>query len=167
MTLPRELRSHAQSTHCPHKKNKEIHPVRMPFARPFSTFPSKASRSFVCTLATVLLASTFSPAEVRADQARYSPLDVSVIELTKLIPPSESVTAYTAPSDSAILLTRFCGDRCVSCEGKSLDARAFHTGQTPCIRYQPGIELPAGESVRCTNRCTTMNAALFSGVRRP
>ena len=120
--------------------------MRMPFTRPLSTFPAAASRSLACVLATGLLASVFFPLEARADKARYSPLDTGVIELTKLIPPSESVTAYTAPTDSAIVLTRFCGDRCVSCEGAGLDAKAFHTGTTPCIRYHPELNCPLAKA---------------------
>lgn len=97
----------------------------------------------------------------------FSPLDDAVLEQTTLVPAAGSVTAYTAPRDGRVVLTRFCGDRCVECEGETLGARAFEVRGFGCVEHPKGIELPPGETVRCTNRCQTMGAALFSGRLRP
>lgn len=94
----------------------------------------------------------------------FSPLDGAVIEQTTLVPAAGSVTAYTVPSDKRVMLTRFCGDGCVQCEGKTLGTKVFTTQSGRCVVHPQGVELPPGETVRCTNSCQTMKAALFSGV---
>ena len=130
----------------------------MLFSRPHPTSAArprpKATRKLARLVFVAVVVVALAPLHSDATQPRYSPLDGSVLELTKLIPPSESITAYTAPSDAAMVLTRFCGDQCVSCQGTSLREDAFHTGRARCVRYQPGIELPPGETVRCTNHCS-------------
>lgn len=94
----------------------------------------------------------------------FSPLDHGVIEQTTLVPAAASVTAYTVPSGKRVTLTRFCGDGCVRCEGATLGRKAFNSGTARCVEHPKGIELPPGETVRCTNTCKTMGAALFSAV---
>lgn len=96
----------------------------------------------------------------------FSPLDHGVIEQTTLVPAAGSVAAYTVPSDRRVTLTRFCGDGCVQCEGATLGAKAFTVRSGRCVEHPSGIELPPGETVRCTNSCPTMGAALFSGLLR-
>ncbi len=94
----------------------------------------------------------------------FSPLDHRVLEKTTLVPAAGSVTAYTVPTDARLVLTRFCGDSCVTCEGKTLGKKAFESHGSGCVEHPSGLELPPGETVRCTNTCRTMGAALFSGV---
>ncbi len=96
----------------------------------------------------------------------FSPLDHRVLEQTTLVPAAGSVTAYTVPSDAKVVLTRFCGDGCVRCEGATLGKKAFQSRNGGCVEHPKGIELPPGETVRCTNSCQTMGAALFSGLLR-
>ncbi|MBM4269624.1 MAG: hypothetical protein FJ144_23975 [Deltaproteobacteria bacterium] len=93
-----------------------------------------------------------------------SPLDHRVLERTWLVPAAGTITAYEVPENARVVLTRFCGGSCVSCSGKKLGGKAFRTNKSGCVEHQPGILLPPGETVQCTNRCATMNAALFSGV---
>ena len=97
----------------------------------------------------------------------FSPLDQRVIEKTTLVPAEESVTAYTAPHDARVLLTRFCGGDCVRCEGTTVGSKVFGNGNQNCVEHPHGFELPPGETVRCTNTCDTMKAALFSGLLEP
>lgn len=94
----------------------------------------------------------------------FSPLDGAVIEKTTLVPAAGSVTAYTVPSDKRVKLTRFCGDGCVRCEGEILGSKVFTAREGRCVVHPQGVHLPPGETVRCTNSCPTMKAALFSGV---
>lgn len=97
----------------------------------------------------------------------FSPLDQRVLEQTTLIPAAASVTAYTAPSNARVVLTRFCGNGCVHCEGETVGKSAFEASNGGCAVHPQGLELPPGETVRCTNTCKTMGAALFSGTLNP
>lgn len=97
----------------------------------------------------------------------FSPLDPDVLEQTTLVPAAESVTAYTVPSDARVVLTRFCGNGCVRCAGETLGPKAFDCHGRRCVEHTHGIELPPGETIRCTNVCKTMGAAMFSGVLGP
>lgn len=124
--------------------------MRSPLSRP------------VLVAAASLIALSVLPAS--AGTKTFSPLDHRVIEQTTLVPAAGSVTAYTVPSDRRVKLTRFCGDGCVRCEGATLGATAFTVQTGQCVEHPRGIELPPGETVRCTNSCPTMEAALFSGV---
>jgi len=97
----------------------------------------------------------------------FSPLDRGILEQTTLVPATQSVTAYTVPPNVRVVLKRFCRDDCVRCEGAILGSKAFEAQSGRCVEHPHGLELPPGETVRCTNACTTMGAALFSGVLRP
>lgn len=97
----------------------------------------------------------------------FSPLDQNVLEQTAIVPAAAAVDAFTASGGGHIILKRFCGGKCLQCEGKTLIAANFETSGRDCIDYPRGIEIPQGETVRCTNVCESANAALFSGVRHP
>lgn len=127
--------------------------MRFPFAR------------LVLAAATVSL--TLSGPTAHAGTKIFSPLDQRVLEQTALVPAAASVTAYTAPRDGRVVLTRFCGGECVQCEGTTLGSRAFASRGKGCVEHPKGLELPPGEAVRCTNTCNTMGAALFSGLLKP
>ena len=125
-------------------------------------FPT--ARLALATLASLIV---LAGVPARAGTTSFSPLDTRLIEKTTLVPPAQSVTAYTVPADGRVVLTRFCGDTCIWCEGATLGHEAFAARGSRCIEHPRGIELPPGETVRCTNHCRTMSAALFSGTLRP
>ncbi len=114
-----------------------------------------------------LAATMLTAAPAAAEPPIFSPLDADVLEQTTLVPAATSVTAYTAPNDARVVLTRFCGDGCVRCAGTTVGSAAFETRGGRCIDHPRGLELPPGEAVQCTNPCSTTGAALFSGLRRP
>lgn len=124
---------------------------------------SRPARVFAAAIALL----TLSALPAHAGKATFSPLDEDVLEQTTLVPASGSVTAYTAPPKGHVFLTRFCGNGCVHCEGNTLGKRVFEAPNGSCAVHPKGVELPPGETVRCTNRCERVGAAMFSGVLRP
>lgn len=96
-----------------------------------------------------------------------SPLDHRFIEQTALVPGTASITAYAAPTDAAVELTRFCGNRCLECTGTTVGERAFSAGSNGCVSLEPAVTLPPGAAIQCRNTCRATTAALFSGVLRP
>ncbi len=118
-------------------------------------------------LAAATVSLTLSGPAAHAGTKMFSPLDQRVLEQTALVPAAGSITAYTAPRDGRVVLTRFCGGECVQCEGTTLGSGAFASRGKPCVEHPKGLELPPGETVRCTNTCNTMGAALFSGLLKP
>ena len=125
------------------------------------------NRSFGFTSIAIALLIFFTSLSASARELQISLLGDQALDQTSLVPAAESIEAFTAPLDGKVTLTRFCSDTCLACRGRTLGAEVFQTRQRGCIDHQPGIELPRGEIVQCTNRCPTMQAALFVGTLRP
>lgn len=134
--------------------------------RPGGPSPETSLSKTLIPLVVVIFAS-LPAAPALGERFSFSPLDRDVLEQTAIVPAAAAVDAFTASGGGHVILTRFCGGKCLQCEGKSLVAANFETSGRDCVDYPQGIEVPQGETVRCTNVCETVNAALFSGVRRP
>ncbi|MFP6663650.1 MAG: hypothetical protein VCC00_05570 [Deltaproteobacteria bacterium] len=94
----------------------------------------------------------------------HGPGHEHLIDETTLIAPSMSAIALRAPSDSDILVERFCAATCIVCSSNGMDKATFRREDQSCLRPEPALRIPAGGEVACRNECTMTHAVVVIGA---
>lgn len=86
-----------------------------------------------------------------------------LIDETTLIAPTMTATAIRAPQNADFLLVRICAENCIVCSTTTIREVQFERPTNACLRPEPALRIPAGESVDCRSECEMIHAVVVNG----
>jgi len=85
-----------------------------------------------------------------------------IVSKSKPVPAEGAADVYTTPAAGFFILTQACGSTTLSLSGSTMGE--FFKLQGACQTFTPGIVIPAGEILSCSNGSDSAASCLITGV---